>query len=232
MADEEEVRWLRAAANELNNLLQLIGESQAWLKAVIPPDVEAQKFFHILNTGTARAREVAATLEARAGGNTKAIITVPPGTKPATPEPSAAVQAVISRQVEVMKTAGPNELILIVDDEEFILLLAQEVLTEAGYRVITAKDGLQALAIYRQLRDQISLVVLDFMMPVMDGEEVFEEMQLVNPKVPVVLSSGFAEQDRLRNMLSRGLRGFIPKPYTQDKLLNQIRQTLDALKQK
>jgi len=51
----------------------------------------------------------------------------------------------------------------------------------------------------------------------------------INPQVPVVLSSGFAEQERLRSMLARGLRGFIPKPYTQQKLLTQIRSTLDAL---
>ena len=66
-------------------------------------------------------------------------------------------------------------------------------------------------------------------MPVMDGADVFAELQTINPKVPVVLSSGFAEQEPLRNMLSRGLRGFIPKPYTQQKLLTQVRSTLDAL---
>jgi CheY-like chemotaxis protein len=82
---------------------------------------------------------------------------------------------------------------------------------------------------YRELKDQISLVILDFVMPVMDGADVFAELQVINPKVSVVLSSGFAEQDRLRGMLAKGLRGFIPKPYTQKKLLEQIRQTLDAL---
>jgi FixJ family two-component response regulator len=63
----------------------------------------------------------------------------------------------------------------------------------------------------------------------MDGSDVFEELLLIDPQVPVVLSSGFAEQTRLRTMLARGLRGFIPKPYTQQKLLTQIRSTLDAL---
>jgi len=55
-------------------------------------------------------------------------------------------------------------------------------------------------------------------------------MKELNPNVPVVLSSGFAEQDRLRGMLARGLRGFIPKPYTQQKLLDQVRHVLDALR--
>ena len=119
---------------------------------------------------------------------------------------------------------------LIVDDEDFVTMLAQRVLADEGYRVIAAKDGFQAIDIYRRLRDQIALIILDFTMPVMDGADVFNELLQIDPKVPVVLSSGFAEQDRLRGMLSRGLRGFIPKPYTQQKLLTQVRTTLDALK--
>jgi CheY-like chemotaxis protein len=71
--------------------------------------------------------------------------------------------------------------------------------------------------------------VLDFTMPIMDGADLFAELQQLNPRVPVVLSSGFTEQDKLRGMLARGLRGFIPKPYTQAKLLAQVRQTLDAI---
>ena len=59
---------------------------------------------------------------------------------------------------------------------------------------------------------------------------VFTELLELNPRVPVVLSSGFAEQERLRGMLAKGLRGFIPKPYTQQKLLNQIRSVLDTLR--
>jgi two-component system, cell cycle sensor histidine kinase and response regulator CckA len=109
-------------------------------------------------------------------------------------------------------------------------MLAQRVLAEQGYRVITAKDGFQALDIFKRLHREISLIILDFTMPVMDGADVFHELLQVDANVPVVLSSGFAEQDRLRGMLARGLRGFIPKPYTQQKLLTQIRTTLDAIK--
>jgi CheY-like chemotaxis protein len=118
---------------------------------------------------------------------------------------------------------------MIVDDEDFVTLLAQRVLADEGYRVVTAKDGFQALEIYRKLGEQIALIILDFTMPVMDGSDVFAELLEINPQVPVVLSSGFAEQERLRGMLAKGLRGFIPKPYTQQKLLTQIRSTLDTL---
>jgi len=119
---------------------------------------------------------------------------------------------------------------MVVDDEEFISFLAQRLLTDEGCRVITARDGFQAVEMYRKLRDQISLVILDFTMPVMDGTDVFAELQEINPKVPVVLSSGFSEQGRLQTMLARGLRGFIPKPYTHQKLLSQVRSILDTIK--
>ena len=119
---------------------------------------------------------------------------------------------------------------MIVDDEELLTLLGRRVLTDEGYRVITARDGFQCLDIYRKLNYEIDLIILDFTMPIMDGSEVYNELRKLNSGVSVVLSSGFAEQDRLREMLAQGLRGFIPKPYTQQKLLQQVRSTLDALK--
>jgi two-component system, cell cycle sensor histidine kinase and response regulator CckA len=61
----------------------------------------------------------------------------------------------------------------------------------------------------------------------MDGDAVFEELKAINPSVNVVLSSGFAEQNKIGAMLAQGLRGFIPKPYTPEKLLEQVRTTLD-----
>ena len=66
----------------------------------------------------------------------------------------------------------------------------------------------------------------------MDGDAVFDELRTLNPNVDVVLSSGFAEQHKISSMLAQGLRGFIPKPYTRDKLLGQVRSTLDASRQK
>jgi two-component system cell cycle sensor histidine kinase/response regulator CckA len=65
-------------------------------------------------------------------------------------------------------------------------------------------------------------------LPVMDGDAVFDELRALNPEVVVVLSSGFAEQSKLGNMLAQGLKGFIPKPYTSEKLLEQVRSILDA----
>ncbi len=229
MLDTEEIRWVKSTANELNNLLQVISESSQVLEMIQTPTPDSEKYFSILRSGIERAAKVAQVMVERVGGYSADPIAAPvPAVAPAA---APIFKAVIDGATDV-KIANPNgarELIMIVDDEELVTMLASRVLADEGYRVVTARDGFKAIEIYRKLRDQISLIILDFTMPVMDGADVFEELREINPQVPVVLSSGFAEQDRLRAMLAKGLRGFIPKPYTQAKLLAQIRATLDAM---
>lgn len=232
MSDSEDKHWVESTANELNNLLQVISESTEVLHSLCDRTNESEKYFAILRNGIERSTKVIRKMVDRAGGQasetgvpavqTPAAPTVLP---PVTPAPAAPV----ATDVKIFNPTGTRELVMIVDDEDFVTMLAQRVLADEGYRVITAKDGFRAIDIYRKLRDQIALVILDFTMPVMDGADVFAELLQINPKVPVVLSSGFAEQERLRSMLSRGLRGFIPKPYNQNKLLTQIRSVLDTL---
>lgn len=130
--------------------------------------------------------------------------------------------------IEILNRSGARELILVVDDEPEILERASEVLTHENYRVVLAKDGFEALQIYGQLQDKISLIILDFFLPVIDGDAVFDELKALNPRVQVVLSSGFAEQTKLGAMLARGLCGFIPKPYTSEKLLDQVQSIIAA----
>jgi CheY-like chemotaxis protein len=134
----------------------------------------------------------------------------------------------IPADIKVLNEKGNREIILLVDDETEIAELASAMLTDEGYQVILARDGFEALRIYQQIPKQIGLVILDFFLPVMDGDAVFDELRALNPDVAVVLSSGFAEQSKLGNMLAQGLRGFIPKPYTREKLLEQVRSTLDS----
>jgi CheY-like chemotaxis protein len=136
-----------------------------------------------------------------------------------------------SNNYEIKNADGLRELILIVEDEVQVAELAAEMLTEEGYKVIIAHDGFEALKIYEKMGKEIGLVILDFFLPVMDGDAVFDELRNLNPDIDVVLSSGFAEQGKLGNMLAQGLRGFIPKPYSRARLLEQVRSTLDAAKQ-
>ena len=133
--------------------------------------------------------------------------------------------------VRIKNAHGAREYILLIEDEPDVADLASEMLAEEGYRVIIAHDGFEALKIYERMRKQIGLVILDYFLPVIDGDAVFEELRSLNPKVNVVLSSGFAEQSKIASMLGQGLRGFIPKPYSRDKLLEQVRSTLDAARQ-
>lgn len=227
MPGTEEIQWVKATANELNNLLQVISESSQVLETICAESPDTEKYFAILRSGVERATKVTRMMVDRVGGY-QADVGGPaaraeplPVPKPTVPQPVA--------DVRILNPTGDRELVMIVDDEDLVTILAQRVLTDEGYRIVTAKDGFQAIEIYRKLKDQIALIILDFTMPIMDGADVFAEILQINPKAPVVLSSGFAEQERLRSMLARGLRGFIPKPYTQQKLLTQIRSVLDTL---
>lgn len=236
MPDPGKLHWIKSTANELNNLLQVITESSQVLEALCAGTPDAAKYFAILRNGVDRATRTTQQMVDRVGGFSISTEMEPPqpgaaairSTVPTPTHVPPAADLAVS-DIKIHNPMGARELVMIVDDEDFVTLLAQRVLTDEGYRVVTARDGLQAIEIYRKLRDQVALIILDFTMPVMDGSDTFAELLTINPQVPVVLSSGFAEQERLRTMLARGLRGFIPKPYTQQKLLTQIRSTLDAL---
>ena len=126
---------------------------------------------------------------------------------------------------------GSREYILLIEDEAQVAALTVETLVGEGYRVILVQNGFEALKIYRNIGKQIGLVILDFFLPVMDGDAVFYELRVLNPEIDVVLSSGLAEQQKINAMLGQGLRGFISKPYSSENLLAQVRSTLDAGRQ-
>ncbi len=126
---------------------------------------------------------------------------------------------------------GSREYILLIEDEAQVAALTVETLVREGYRVILVQNGFEALKIYRNIGKQIGLVILDFFLPVMDGDAVFYELRVLNPEIDVVLSSGLAEQQKINAMLGQGLRGFISKPYSSQNLLAQVRSTLDAGRQ-
>lgn len=116
--------------------------------------------------------------------------------------------------------------ILLVDDEEFVRSLAQRILEKSGYRVLTADNGRQAVDIYRQKHAQISLVVLDLIMPVMDGKQCLEEMLEIDPGAKVLMASGHSPDEVTRGVLERGAKGFVGKPYDAQAMLQVIREIL------
>ena len=127
---------------------------------------------------------------------------------------------------KVLKPAGGNETVLVIDDEEIIRELAANVLEDCGYNVLTAGDGRQGLDRYTTNKDSIDVILLDLAMPEMSGEMVFEEMLKINPDIKVIISSGYSEEDALKGILSRA-KAYISKPYKAKQLIDAVRAVLD-----
>ena len=104
--------------------------------------------------------------------------------------------------------------VLLVDDERALLALGASMLSRLGFAVLAAADGQEALAMYREHMDEITLVLLDLTMPGMDGAETFHALRALDATVRVVMSSGYGEQDMATRFAGEGLAGFLPKPYT------------------
>jgi CheY-like chemotaxis protein len=101
----------------------------------------------------------------------------------------------------------------VVDDETDARAVARAMGTHLGFHVVEASDGEEAVKLFEQRRGEISLVLMDLTMPRMDGREAFLRMHELDPRVPVVLTSGFSEGDAVVDFAGRGLAGFLPKPY-------------------
>ncbi|MEW6595175.1 MAG: response regulator [Thermodesulfobacteriota bacterium] len=104
--------------------------------------------------------------------------------------------------------------LLLVDDEETVRTVGRQMLERMGFAVIPAKDGREAVELYRSQHESIDCVIMDLTMPHMDGEEAFREMRRIRSDVQVVLSSGYHEQEVTQRFTGKGLAGFIQKPYT------------------
>ncbi len=115
---------------------------------------------------------------------------------------------------------------LVVDDEEMIREMASVMLSEMGFDILTAANGLEAVKLYPEHMDKIKLVLLDMSMPKMDGEETFRELRRMNPDVCVVLSSGYNEQEATERFKGKGLSGFVQKPYLPDALEKVVSKAL------
>jgi len=113
------------------------------------------------------------------------------------------------------KTASnAGGIILLVDDEESIRSLGKVILEGIGFSVLTALNGLEAINIFNAHKNEITGVILDLTMPVMDGEETFSKIRLISPDIPVILSSGYNELEAASHFSGKNLSGFIQKPYT------------------
>jgi two-component system, cell cycle sensor histidine kinase and response regulator CckA len=119
---------------------------------------------------------------------------------------------------------GQGELILVVDDEANIREALKLTLENQNYQVLLAADGIEAIATYAKHLDDIKAVIIDMMMPTMDGASAIRALQRFNPQVKVIACSGLPASDSLLNTAS--IKAFLPKPFTADNLLNTLHRTI------
>jgi signal transduction histidine kinase len=116
--------------------------------------------------------------------------------------------------------------ILVVDDEDVMRDTARAILEDLGYEVQDVEDGLQALEMFAKAPESIDLVLLDMIMPRMNGHDCFLELKKIKPEVKVVVSSGFSRDEDLASMRANGLCGFIRKPYHRAELSQVVHRAL------
>ncbi len=122
-------------------------------------------------------------------------------------------------------------LILVVDDEEPLRFLVKEMLEAHGYRVLLAETGPQAVKVYGERNGDISLVILDMIMPEMGGRETFLKLKEIDPTVRALLSTGYGQDGDVQEAVESGARGFIQKPYRLGELVSRVRTALGANEQ-
>ena len=134
------------------------------------------------------------------------------------------VEKTVTTPVPIIKG---TETVLFVDDEARIIDVGTKELKKLGYTVLEARDGRAAVKIYRDNKDKIDLVILDIVMPHMGGGEAYDRMKGINPKVKVLLSSGYSIDSQAKELLQRGCDAFIQKPFSINELSQKIREVLD-----
>lgn len=112
------------------------------------------------------------------------------------------------------------------DDEKAVRQLAADMLLSLGYVVATCADGREAVEYYRANWQQVDLVILDMVMPVMNGREAFLAMRTINPQIRALLSSGFSLNGEAQGILNEGVLAFLGKPYRLGELSRSVSETL------
>jgi CheY-like chemotaxis protein len=119
------------------------------------------------------------------------------------------------------------ETILLVDDEDALRSLSSEILESVGYAVKQASHGEEAVGMYATESSSIDLVVLDLAMPVMGGRETFRKLMAINPNVKVIVTTGSADDEETRQLLSSGVKAVLPKPYAVEQFTAVIKDVLE-----
>src|SRR5262249_12695410 len=117
--------------------------------------------------------------------------------------------------------------VLLVEDEADVREVAARMVVSLGYKVVETPDGEAAIEELRRSGDWIRVVLLDLTMPKLDGEETFRCLRAIRPDVPVVMMSGFSENELSSRFAGQGVAGFLAKPFTLETLAERLRMAID-----
>jgi two-component system cell cycle sensor histidine kinase/response regulator CckA len=141
------------------------------------------------------------------------------------PATTRSIQEAISM---VQDIRNGNGIVLLVDDEEAVLQVGSEMLKRLRYDPFSAKEGAEAVEMYRKNLDKIDLVILDMIMPGMSGSQTFDKIKEIHPDAKVLLSSGYSIDGQASEIINRGCCGFIQKPFTMNDLSAKLQGLLPA----
>jgi CheY-like chemotaxis protein len=209
--------FVAKATSELNNLLQIISGTSSLIEDVGKSGDAQEKYLAMLRSSIERAEKVATELAQQAGGADKKML----------------MQPEIAPFVKARKNSGSmptSQSILVVDDERMALTLMERILTEAGFQVVTAQSGFECVDLFRRRPHGFDAVLLDLSLPFMDGEETFTRLRQIRSDIPVVLCTGFIQQETLNRLMVAGLTGFLRKPIAPDEIVGIVRSTLESVK--
>jgi DNA-binding NtrC family response regulator len=119
------------------------------------------------------------------------------------------------------ETAGA---IMVVDDEASIREMISDVLQPMGYRVYTFSGGAEAVEFFREHHKEIGLVILDLIMPRMDGRQTFQKLKEIDPEIHALISTGYGTSEMAKRVIADGVRDFLAKPYRLDELSDMVEQ--------
>ena len=235
MLSAEEMEWLQGTWEHVDELLRGISDLRTYPEVVVSDDEHVQRFLDHIVRSVEEARQLSTQamdrlLEARQAHQEEARLAAEAAALPPVepePEPVVTVRPPVNlEQIFMANPTGMREVVLVADHDADSLAALEAMLTDEDYRVISVHDAFEAVSTYARLWAAIDLVILDFSMPGLSGDLIFDELQAINPNVAAVISGGYTHPEKLREMLKHGLSGFLPKPYSREKLIRQIEQVM------
>lgn len=140
---------------------------------------------------------------------------------------NASERGVVKEKPVAPEIMRGTETILIVDDEPDVLEVSKGILEFLGYTVHGMGSGNEAIAFYKEKKDNIALIILDMIMPKLSGSETFDRIRELNPSARIILSSGYSLNDQAQQIMDKGCHGFIQKPFNIANISRIIREILD-----